>query len=296
MSQLNCKAYAPFELKAVDEKARTFTGLASTWDVDLDGDRIQKGAFKKTLKDWQQSEGKKIIPLIDQHNYNSVRAVFGKAESLEETDEGLEGTFSIVPTPDGDEYLSRIKGGYLNGLSIGFQTVQTGKPEPSDEGKSNKVRVITEVRLMEISAVIWGANPEAIVDTSAVKALLKPAHERALTPEEREKLIDVQAEIDGLLKAAAETIAAETPAPESEIAVLEKQLADTVLQKEQAIKDEDYDAAAVYRDMASGLAAKIERKKNQKQPVKADRWIPDGQVRLDANARVARALAFASRF
>lgn len=195
------KAYAPFELKAVDEKARTFTGLASTWDVDLDGDVIEPTAFDRTLEHWKNSNGKRIIPLIDQHNYRSVRAVFGKLEEAKASEAGLETTFSIVKSGEGDEYLSRIKGGYLNGLSIGFQTIRAAPEDQEVDGEEVKVRVIKEVKLMEISAVIWGANPNALIDTAAVKALIRSASARELAPDELKELEGVYEEIGALLKA-----------------------------------------------------------------------------------------------
>lgn len=192
------KAYRPFELKTVDVAGRRFTGLASTWSLDLDGEIIERGAFRRSLDHWRASP-KLIIPLIDQHNYDSVRMVFGKLEDAAETDAGLESEFSVVASGEGDEYMARIAGGFCNGLSIGYGVVDRVREERVIGGETVTVPVIKELRLMEISAVIWGANPEALIDLAAAKALLAPARSRTLEPEEIEGLQTLRREIDALL-------------------------------------------------------------------------------------------------
>lgn len=176
-------ARAPFEVKAIDEATRTFTGLASTWDLDLGGDVIEKGAFKRTLRNWKSS--KKPMPLIDQHNYMSVRSVIGKMIEAEETDGGLEATFEVIEGPDGDEVYRRVKGGYVDGLSIGYRAIESR--EPDEEQRLKGIwRILKEVKLVEVSVVIWPMNPEATIES--VKALTDALREGSLTPEQEAEL------------------------------------------------------------------------------------------------------------
>lgn len=155
-----------FETKEVDAEKRTFKGLASTWNEDLGGDIIEKGAFKKTLRDWKASG--RVMPLIDQHNYGSIRSVVGKMLSASETDAGLEVTFEVIDGVDGDEALRRIKGGFVDGLSIGYEAVIWEIDTNEDQYR----RRVKEINLWEVSLVIWGMNPEALIDPSTVKAML----------------------------------------------------------------------------------------------------------------------------
>lgn len=198
------KTAAPFQVKALDEAARTFEGLASTWDLDLGGDVIHKGAFARTLDNWKASGGRRVIPLIDQHRYSSTFDVLGKLVSAEETDEGLVAKFEVVPGDDGDRLLARLRGGFVNGLSIGYEA---GRYDFEDmdraDGVKERVRHLREVKLYEVSAVIWGMNPGALVDPSSVKALLG-----GLSPEEK-------AELRALLTEPAPA-PAEAPAPATE--------------------------------------------------------------------------------
>lgn len=166
------RAVTQFDIKAdsLDEGARTFSGLASTWDLDLGGDVIRKGAFKKTLNDWRGS--KSPLPLLDSHNaYSTVRAVVGKLEEAKETGEGLEATFSVMDGPDGDEIWRRIKGGFVSGLSIGYRAMK--QEAPSEEDRLKGVwRILTEVKLEEISVCVWPMNPFARIDGDSMKAAL----------------------------------------------------------------------------------------------------------------------------
>src|SRR5688500_388089 len=109
--QRRTKSLTPFAVKSVDEASRSFTGLASTWALDLGNDVIHAGAFARTLNAWRS--GGKTIPLIDQHNYGSVRSVVGKMTEAAETGEGLVCTFQVIEGPDGDEIYRRIKGGFV---------------------------------------------------------------------------------------------------------------------------------------------------------------------------------------
>ena len=169
------KTLALFEVKAVDEIERTFSGLASTWDQDLGGDVVHRGAFKRTLAHWRKS--KRVLPLIDQHNYDSVRSVVGKLIDAAETDDGLETTFGVIEGPDGDEILRRLKGGYVDGLSIGYRAIKSDQPT-EDEQLAGVWRHLKEIELQEVSLVIWGMNTTALVDTASVKALIEKGADR----------------------------------------------------------------------------------------------------------------------
>lgn len=181
------RAVARLDIKAdsVNQDARTFSGLASTWDLDLGGDVIRKGAFKKTLNDWRGS--KAALPLLDSHNaYSSVRAVIGKLEDAKETAEGLEATFSVIDGPDGDEVWRRLKAGLVSGLSIGYRAVKQEAPPEEDE-RRGVYRILTEVKLEEVSVCLWPMNPFARIDGDSVKSLT--AETWAALPEEEKARI-----------------------------------------------------------------------------------------------------------
>lgn len=151
-----------YELHEVKAKAgRRFTGLAATWDgPDFHGDKIERGAFARTIEHWMSA--KKKLRLLDQHAEDSVLRVLGHARRLEETAAGLLSEFEVVESPTGDELLARVKAGLIDSLSIGYQAKDTRKPTGA-ERKSGIRRVLTEVALREISVVLHPANPHALI-------------------------------------------------------------------------------------------------------------------------------------
>ena len=203
-------AVRAFELKVIDENARTFTGLAAAFSLDQGGDVILPGAFKRTLKDWKASKGK-VIPLIDSHQRFNIRSVLGKMIDATETSEGLETTFQIIEGPDGDEVHRRLKGGYVTGLSIGYEPIEVRLPSPEEE-RTGVLRYLKQVKLREVSVVVFPMNEEARIDVDSVKDLLAATEGRDLTADEQEQVKVMAPSIRALL----EKLPAEeklTPAP-----------------------------------------------------------------------------------
>jgi uncharacterized protein len=185
---------AHFEAKATDREERTFEGLAATWELDLGGDVIEPGAFAKTLSGWRRSG--RIVPLVDQHNYGTVRAVLGKMLDARETGAGLWTRWKVTEGQDGDELLHRLRGGYVDGLSIGYNAVRS---QPGTlNGKA--VRRLQEIELQEVSAVIFGMNPAALIDTASVKEMLEGTDPRTLTDAQRKDLRALASRIGNLLR------------------------------------------------------------------------------------------------
>jgi HK97 family phage prohead protease len=181
-----------FAVKSIDQKARRFAGLASTWDLDLGNDVIHKGAFAKTLNDWRSAK-RRTIHLLDSHKRESVDDVLGKMIDAAETDSGLEAEFEMRDTQNAHDALKAIEGGFIDGLSIGYQAVG----EPTYEKANGKtIRHLKEIKLHEISLVVAPMNEGARVDPSSVKSLIDAAKAGQLTH-------DQWAELLALYKAAA---------------------------------------------------------------------------------------------
>jgi len=202
---------ARFALKALDEATRTFTGLASTWDLDLGGDVIRRGAFRDTLKAWRNSG--ETLPLLDSHNgFSSVRSIVGKMTEAREVDEGLEATFEVMDGPDGDEIWRRIKGKYVSGLSIGYEPKEIEKPDEEQE-RQGIWRILKKVILREVSVVAWPMNTGARIKDvkSLVASGLEGLCPEVLTDDDRKDLRCITGHIGSLLRPPA-------PPPEAPVA------------------------------------------------------------------------------
>jgi hypothetical protein len=70
---------------------------------------------------------------------------------------------------------------------------------------------------------------------------------------------------------------------------LEKELADVILMKDAAVRDEDYDAAALLRDQQRGLEARLKRKRKEIERTRpaVPPGSPDDPARLKIEALVA---------
>lgn len=136
-----------FTATEIDDKAGIFRGYASVWGaIDSYGDAVQKGAFKKTLKE------KKKYPMLWSHKYDEPIGII----SGREDDMGLwvEGEIN-QDVQRGSEIRSLMKQEAITGLSIGFQTVV------EEIDKTTGVRKLKEIRLFEISPCVFPALIEA---------------------------------------------------------------------------------------------------------------------------------------
>ena len=139
------------ELQFKDSGAGTFMGLASTYDVDLGGDRILPGAFTKTI-----SERGGQVPLLWSHSLDDPIGV-GR---LAETAKGLEINGQLLlDIQSGRDAYARIKAGVVRGLSIGFMTLK--------ESFKSGIREISEIKLFEVSLTCLPMNENAVI--TAVK-------------------------------------------------------------------------------------------------------------------------------
>jgi HK97 family phage prohead protease len=172
-TETKLRAIRRMEVKQLDEEARTFEGLASTWDRDLGDDVIKPGAFKKTIRDWKAAG--RVLPLLDSHNWFSVRDAVGKLIDAKEVDEGLWTKWRIVPGADGDEIMHRLRsdeeggGPFVDSMSIGYRAIKWEMDEDED---GIEIRVLKQIELHEVSLVLFPMNPEARIDSATVKQRL----------------------------------------------------------------------------------------------------------------------------
>lgn len=203
----------PFEVKALDEEARTFRGIAAAWSLDLGDDVIEKGAFKRTLDHWRGSKAKRPIYLLNGHNAWDVQDVVGKMVDAEETDDGLDTGWQFVGQgdPAADAAYTRVKGGFITGLSIGYSPIQWDM----EKRDGRMVRHLKEVKLHEVSLVVFPMNEDARINVASVKSLFSGT----LTDEAKALLRDLsdeqKAELRALLEAKSESDDAPALAPEA---------------------------------------------------------------------------------
>jgi len=141
------------DLKAVEADG-SFTGYASRFGaIDLGRDLVLPGAFTESLA----RRGPRGIKMLFQHDPAEPIGVWLE---LREDAHGLYVRGRILPEVErGREVLALMRAGALDGLSIGFRTVE-GRHDPK-----SGVRRLSRVDLWEISIVTFPMLPEARVST-----------------------------------------------------------------------------------------------------------------------------------
>ena len=160
------------DLKYLDEQGY-FEGYAARFNnVDLGGDVIERGAFKKTLNDRLQS-GK---PIRVFWNHDTSKMPIGVVEEAYEDEMGLyvKGKLDIEYDPNAQLVYRKLKGGRVDGMSIGYETIK--------EAWEGGIRKLKEIKLWEISFVNFPMNPGAQV--TAIKAVV-PFQDLPLASEDR---------------------------------------------------------------------------------------------------------------
>lgn len=151
------------QIKAISETGE-FEGYASTYSIDQTDERIQPGAFKRTLAN---SQGK--IPILWGHDLKEPVGWNHFAEEQEGKGLFVRGKLAI-DTEVGKKAYAYLRGaaeiGAKAGLSIGFVGLKSDWEE--DPRTKKQIRVWRELRLVEYSVVVVPANLEAYV--TAVKS------------------------------------------------------------------------------------------------------------------------------
>lgn len=161
------------EWKASVDDAGTLEGYASTFgNVDLGGDVVVAGAFKKTIARIK-SEG---VPLLADH-VASVASVLGTIFDASEDKHGLRIRARFSSALSAQDVRTKLIEGHLGKLSIGYEPTKFAYEDR--DGKT--IRLLQEVKLWETSVVVLPMNPEAVV--SRVKSLAG-----ALDAEQRKSL------------------------------------------------------------------------------------------------------------
>lgn len=156
-----------FQVKRLDEnKEGIFEGYASTFgNIDFGGDKVEKGAFKRTIKN-----SKGHFKILADH---SPTEHIGYNLEAEEDDKGLfvKGELLINDIPKAREKWALAKKaqelGTDLGLSIGYFPVKWDIDEDKETGL--QFRRLKEIRLMEYSFVAFPMNDMASV--TAIKQM-----------------------------------------------------------------------------------------------------------------------------
>ena len=126
-----------------------FSGWATKNDLTCsDGRTIKHNAFK-------ENDGQRV-PLVWQHGHNAVDNVLGHA-LLENRDEGVYAYCAFNDTPGADNAKELVKHGDVKALSIYANRLDQRGGD------------VIHGNIVEVSMVLSGANPGALIDNVALE-------------------------------------------------------------------------------------------------------------------------------
>lgn len=155
------------QVKGVDVENRTITAVVSNNSVDRFQEIVEASAFAKWLPTFMQNP-----VFLAGHRHVGFDAAepttIGSWQDMRVADNQLIGTAKFADTPLADRYWNLYRDGHMRAFSVGFIVHQWEMREfELAPGVSKKIRVFTEVELIEVSAVAVPANREALARAAA---------------------------------------------------------------------------------------------------------------------------------
>jgi len=148
---LNCV----FETKDEKNDAATFTGVASTSDLDLQNDIIEAGAFDPIP---HKATGEPDVVMLRDHDRSNVVGGWTRFAQIG-SELHVQGTLCLAVEKARETY-ALLKARYLTGLSVGYMIPDRSAVKYDDR---NGRRIIKRATLKECSIVALPANRNARV-------------------------------------------------------------------------------------------------------------------------------------
>ena len=145
------------EVEAETDQGELVAYASTFGNVDLQGDRVVRGAFRKSAKRIRDGQ---TIPLAWGHDlHGSPQNLVGEIHHAEEDSEGLliRARFDLADAVAAKAWRL-VKRGQIDHLSIGYRVPPHGQRRGRDG-----VNELLEVDLKEVSLVLEPANPRARV-------------------------------------------------------------------------------------------------------------------------------------
>lgn len=171
----------------VNEQERTVTALVSTPNADRYEEIVEAEAFKKWLPVFMSNP-----VAVAGHTYvgwAGEATVIGHWVEVKITKQGIEATMMFAETELAKDYWLLYKDGHMRAFSVGWITHEWKMMELEvAPGIKKRIRVFTEVELIEISAVAIPANRESLVRAASALSAKRSGPDPSQNEGEREAL------------------------------------------------------------------------------------------------------------
>lgn len=162
----HCRAFA----KTINEAERTIEFVCSTGEIDRYGERVLPSAFRGSLDTFLRNPAFPYGHSYDLTPGGALPTV-GHWRSMRVTDDALIGVAYFKEWGLGEEAWRDYLAGNLTSVSVAFLTrAWEMRQEAGEDGAQRRVRVFTDVDLLEVSAVLIPANPSARIRAASASA------------------------------------------------------------------------------------------------------------------------------
>lgn len=144
---------------AIDKEQRLVKGLVSVAVPDMDDEvvlaaRLDTSYFPERVK-----------AVYYNHNYNDLPVGTCRRLGVRTDEKALFATTYILPGARGDDLLTCLESGAINGFSIGFRADEFGPPTPEETKEyGSHTTIVRRGLLIEYSITPMPACPDALVD------------------------------------------------------------------------------------------------------------------------------------
>ena len=155
---MKLKSYSA-QYKVIDQSQGIFEALVAVFDnVDRGGDRILKGAFAQTLKDWL-AKGRPI-PVVFSHQWDNLDAHIGQVLEAKETDEGLLVKAQLeMDEPFAQRVFKKMAKSLIAEFSFAYDTVKANLVDQGEKVSPRYVNDLEQLDLFEVGPCLVGMNP-----------------------------------------------------------------------------------------------------------------------------------------
>lgn len=153
-------------------------------------EEIQKGTFQNAI-----DEADEILFLADHNNKHILASTKNNSLLLEETDEGVFMTASIVDTTYGVDAYKLIKSSLISNMSFGFYVLED-KWSKTEDG--TPLRIVTKMALKEVSSVKNPAYVQSSINARGLDCEIEIPFDN--TDKNKIEIRDVNGEVEGTIE------------------------------------------------------------------------------------------------
>lgn len=157
----------------IDREERLVKGFVSVAEPDMDNEVVVPGGLDRSYFP------KQVKSVYYAHDYGRKPVGVCRALTVRDGGRTMYCSTYILPGAEGDDLLTAIEHGAINGFSVGFTATDYGPPTKEEEKEYGKCStIVRKGKLIEYSITPMPACPAALMDLAAKSLIHRSSVER----------------------------------------------------------------------------------------------------------------------